>query len=63
MVNVPEPFYAVDSRDWQVVQPNMEAMQNLGAALLCIEKDRPHVRRFRESMPAQRPKTGNGGIS
>jgi len=40
---LPEPFYAVDSRDWQVVQPDATAMEKLGAILLCIEKDRPHV--------------------
>lgn len=40
---LPDPFYVVDSRDWQVIQPNIERMNELGASLLCVEKDRPHV--------------------
>jgi homoserine O-succinyltransferase/O-acetyltransferase len=38
-----DPFYAVDSRDYQVVQPNHQRLRQLGATLLCIEKERPHV--------------------
>ena len=38
-----DPFYVVDSRDWQVIQPNVARMNELGASLLCVEKDRPHV--------------------
>ena len=38
-----DPFYAVDSRDYQVIQPNHNVMQKMGAKILCIEKDRPHV--------------------
>ncbi len=38
-----DPFYAVDSRDYQVVQPNHAHLQKLGASILCIEKSRPHV--------------------
>ncbi len=38
-----DPFYAVDSRDWQVTQPNMKQFRKLGAKILAIEKDRPHV--------------------
>ncbi len=41
--DLPDPFYAVDSRDWQVVQPDMQAMQGFGARVLAIEKERPHV--------------------
>lgn len=37
------PFYSVDSRDWQVIQPNHAAFEKIGAKLLAIEKDRPHV--------------------
>jgi len=40
---LPEPFYAVDSRSWQVVQPNQERFAELGATLLAIEKERLHV--------------------
>ncbi|MBI5856860.1 MAG: GMP synthase [Sphingobacteriales bacterium] len=38
-----DPFYAVDSRDHQVIQPNLDLMQKIGAQILCIEKSRPHV--------------------
>jgi homoserine O-succinyltransferase len=38
-----DPFYVVDSRDYQVVQPDMTRLQNKGVNILCIEKERPHV--------------------
>jgi len=38
-----DPFFSVDSRDWQVIQPNHLAFEKIGAKLLAIEKDRPHV--------------------
>ena len=38
-----DPFYGVDSRDYQVVEPNHKHLKKIGAKLLCIEKDRPHV--------------------
>ncbi|TDX01036.1 type 1 glutamine amidotransferase [Dinghuibacter silviterrae] len=38
-----DPFYAVDSRDFQVIRPDQEALARWGAQLLCIEKERPHV--------------------
>jgi len=38
-----DPFYAVDSRDFQVIRPDREAMKSMGAVLLCLEKERPHV--------------------
>jgi GMP synthase-like glutamine amidotransferase len=38
-----DPFYVVDSRKWQVVQPDAEKLRQMGAEVLCIEKDRPHV--------------------
>jgi GMP synthase-like glutamine amidotransferase len=41
--NMPNPFYAVDSRDYQVVQPDENRLKELGAKILCIEKERPHV--------------------
>lgn len=40
---MPDPFYAVDSRDYQVVQPDRNRLQELRAKILCIEKERPHV--------------------
>ncbi|MEO5571164.1 MAG: GMP synthase [Bacteroidia bacterium] len=41
--NLPEPFYAVDSRDWQVIQPNEKRIKEIGAEVLALEKMRPHV--------------------
>ncbi|NML22146.1 GMP synthase [Pseudoflavitalea sp. G-6-1-2] len=41
--NLQDPFYAVDSRDYQVVQPNHQRIRQLGASILAIEKERPHV--------------------
>jgi len=38
-----DPFYVVDSRDWQVIEPNWERIKKLGSKILCIEKYRPHV--------------------
>lgn len=38
-----DPFYAVDSRDHQVIQPNHDLLNEMGAKILCIEKSRPHV--------------------
>ena len=38
-----DPFYAVDSRDHQVIQPNHSLISEMGGAVLCIEKERPHV--------------------
>lgn len=38
-----DPFYAVDSRDYQVIQPNHELLRKAGGHILCIEKMRAHV--------------------
>ena len=38
-----DPFYAVDSRDYQLVHPNSDVLKKMGAKILCIEKERPHV--------------------
>jgi len=38
-----EPFYSVDSRFWQVVNPNEKRFIDHGMQLLAIEKERPHV--------------------
>lgn len=40
---LPEPFFAVDSRDYQLTHPNLERLGALGAEILCLEKERPHV--------------------
>ncbi|MFZ9687204.1 MAG: type 1 glutamine amidotransferase [Chitinophagaceae bacterium] len=38
-----DPFYGVDSRDYQVVQPDKHKVRQMGGEILCIEKERPHV--------------------
>ena len=38
-----DPFYTVDSREYQVIQPNHKVLHEMGAKILCIEKNRPHV--------------------
>ncbi|HEY0244371.1 MAG TPA: GMP synthase, partial [Mucilaginibacter sp.] len=38
-----DPFYAVDSRSWQVINPDEKRFVDLGMQLLAIEKDRPYV--------------------
>lgn len=38
-----DPFFAMDSRDWQVVCPNSNRLKEMGAQILAIEKERPHV--------------------
>lgn len=37
------PFYAMDSRLYQVIEPNITRMKNLGMSVLALEKERPHV--------------------
>lgn len=38
-----DPFYAVDSRDYQVVQPHLNVFANKGAKIISLEKIRDHV--------------------
>ena len=38
-----DPFYAVDSRDWQLVQPRLKVFKEHGATILSLEKIRTHV--------------------
>ena len=40
---ITNPFFSVDSRDWQVIEPDFEAFKKKGARLLAIEKERKHV--------------------
>lgn len=37
------PFYAVDSRDWQVIDPDDEIQNVHSAEILAIEKERKHI--------------------
>ena len=38
-----DPFWVVDSRDYQLTQPNISKINSGGGAILSIEKIRPHV--------------------
>lgn len=38
-----DPFYSVDSRDYQVIEPNHARLREMGGKILAIEKERPHV--------------------
>lgn len=40
---LPDPFFAVDNREFQIVEPNLEKLAAMGARILAIEKERPHV--------------------
>jgi GMP synthase-like glutamine amidotransferase len=40
---LPDPFFAVDSRSYQVIEPDHDRLAQMGAQLLAIEKERPHV--------------------
>ncbi|MFB6454818.1 type 1 glutamine amidotransferase [Chitinophaga sp. Hz27] len=47
---LPDPFYIVDSRNWQVIELNEDNLQAMGAQVLAIEKERPHVPLERATM-------------
>ncbi|MBL7775735.1 MAG: GMP synthase, partial [Saprospiraceae bacterium] len=47
---LPDPFYIADFRRYQVLQPNLERFDDLGAHILCLEKLRPHVQLERALM-------------
>lgn len=49
-----DPFYAVDSRDYQVIQANHNRMKQMGAHILAIEKERPHVQHLERAIMAVR---------
>ena len=40
---LPNPFFIVDSRDYQLTNLDENRMAALGATVLCLEKERPHV--------------------
>jgi GMP synthase-like glutamine amidotransferase len=52
--NMKDPFYAVDSRDYQVIQANHNRMKQMGATVLAIEKERPHVQHLERAIMAVR---------
>ncbi len=48
--NLPDPFYAVDSRAYQCIEPDMDLLKKLGMTLTAIEKMRPHINLERAAM-------------
>jgi GMP synthase-like glutamine amidotransferase len=48
--NLENPFWAIDSRDYQVVQPDHKKFKVLGAKILALEKIRDHVQYERAIM-------------
>lgn len=38
-----DPFYGVDSRDYQLIEPNHNRLREMRGSILAIEKHRPHV--------------------
>lgn len=48
-----DPFFAVDSRDYQVIHPNEHRLEEMGGMTLCLEKERPHVPYERALMAAR----------
>lgn len=49
-----DPFYAVDSRDYQVIEPDNDRINQLGVKVLAIEKERPHVAHLERAVMAVR---------
>lgn len=43
LAGLDDPFYAVDSRDWQLIQPHLDVFKEQGASILSLEKIRNHV--------------------
>ena len=41
--SLPDPFHAVDSRDFQLIQPDLDVFRLHGAKILAMEKIRTHV--------------------
>lgn len=43
LASLNDPYHAVDSRDWQLIQPRLEVFAEHGAEVLSLEKIRTHV--------------------
>ena len=52
--NMQDPFYAVDSRDYQVTKANHNKIKKMGGSILAIEKERPHVAHLERAVMAVR---------
>lgn len=51
--NLPNPFYAVDSRAYQFIEPNDERFHELGMEIIALEKVRPNIHLERAVMAIQ----------
>jgi homoserine O-succinyltransferase/O-acetyltransferase len=45
-----DPFWVVDSRDYQAISPKIDIFDAKGIKILCLEKERPHVKLERAIM-------------
>lgn len=52
--NLQDPFYAVDSRDYQAIKPKHNKLKEMGGCILAIEKERPHVAHLERAVMAIR---------
>lgn len=43
LAGLADPYYAVDSRDWQLIQPRLKVFAEHGAKILSIETIRTHI--------------------
>ena len=43
LLGLDDPYYVVDSRDWQLVQPRLKVFHEHGAKILSLEKMRSHL--------------------
>lgn len=43
LMGLPDIFYSADFREYQVVQPDKKVLSELGAEIICLEKERPNV--------------------
>ena len=41
--NLPDPFFATDSREYQVIQPDSQRLDRHNFKILAVEKERPHI--------------------
>jgi len=48
--NLDDPFWAVDSRDFQITAPHLEKIEKMRGHVLCIEKERPLIPLERATM-------------
>jgi GMP synthase-like glutamine amidotransferase len=48
--NLDNPYFAIDSRDFQVIQPSIKSFNKIGAKIISLEKIRDHVQYERAIM-------------